>query len=375
MAHAYTPGLTVTPRSTHRVRRLLPIAGDVLVSVGDPVARDDVVAQALLPGDPQPVNLANIMAMPPSDVPECVLVVEGDSVCVGDPLAQTKGIFGLGRTVVNSKHAGTVETVSRVTGQLIIRGADIPVAVKAYVGGSVVEVIEGEGCVIETEAAFIQGIFGIGGETGGVVRMACQDPSEELTGEHLDADMAACVVVGGARMTGATIEKARDLGIAALVSGGMDDQDLRDFLGYDLGVAITGSENLGITLVITEGFGEITMARRTFDLLAGHDGNEASVNGATQIRAGVMRPEIIIPLADPAAIVDTDSKHVAGMLEMGRAIRVIRDPNFGRIGSVAALPPEPEALESGSRARVLVVLFENGERATIPRANVELIED
>ena len=37
-------------------------------------------------------------------------------------------------------------------------------------------------------------------------------------------------------------------------------------LGYNLGVAITGSERVGLTLVITEGFGEVPMAERTFAL-------------------------------------------------------------------------------------------------------------
>ncbi len=51
-----------------------------------------------------------------------------------------------------------------------------------------------------------------------------------------------------------------------------------------------------ITLVITEGFGKMAMAHRTFDLLKSKQGMKASVNGATQIRAGVMRPEVIVPL-------------------------------------------------------------------------------
>ena len=58
------------------------------------------------------------------------------------------------------------------------------------------------------------------------------------------------------------------------------DQDLRDILGYDLGVAITGTERIGTTLVITEGFGEIAMADRTFQLLKSRVGHEASVSGA-----------------------------------------------------------------------------------------------
>jgi len=42
---------------------------------------------------------------------------------------------------------------------------------------------------------------------------------------------------------------------------------------------------------------------------------------------------------------------------------------------VAALPPEPQALDSGSRARVLEVELTSGRRVTVPRANVELIEE
>ena len=43
MATAYTPGLTVTSRTTHRVRRLLPIPGDVLVKAGDEVDADGIM--------------------------------------------------------------------------------------------------------------------------------------------------------------------------------------------------------------------------------------------------------------------------------------------------------------------------------------------
>ena len=83
----------------------------------------------------------------------------------------------------------------------------------------------------------------------------------------------------------------------AIVSGGLDDADLEQFLGYNLGVAITGSEALGLTVIVTEGFGDIAMARRTHTLLTAHEGDDVSVNGTTQIRAGVIRPEIVMPLA------------------------------------------------------------------------------
>ena len=36
------------------------------------------------------------------------------------------------------------------------------------------------------------------------------------------------------------------------------------------------------------------MGDRTFNLLKSHDSKFVSINGATQIRAGVIRPEIVI---------------------------------------------------------------------------------
>ena len=42
--------------------------------------------------------------------------------------------------------------------------------------------------------------------------------------------------------------------------GGFDYNSLSDLLGYQLGVAITGSEKIGPSLIITEGFGKIKMA-------------------------------------------------------------------------------------------------------------------
>jgi hypothetical protein len=374
MATAYTPGLTVTSRTTHQVRRLLPIPGDVLVKVGDEVGAEDVVAETFMPGDITPLNIANLLSLPPPDVPECMLKSEGDRIEIDEPLARTKGIFGLLKNTCKSKVAGTVETISSVTGQVMVRGEPEPVQVRAYLTGRVVEVIPNEGCVIEADLTFIQGIFGIGGETYGRIVMACASHEQELTADLIKPVMANCIIVGGARMTDEAISRARDIGAVAVVSGGMDDEDLRDFLGYDLGVAITGTEDVNLTIVVTEGFGEIAMAQRTFDLLASRAGADASLNGATQIRAGVMRPEILIPLTGEAGSRDAVAGQETGQLDVGRPVRIIRDPYFGLIGSVHALPPEPRVLDSGSKARVLEVKLDSGESVTIPRANVELIE-
>ncbi len=376
MAKAYTPGLKVAARTTHRARRLLPISGEVRVSVGDMVVASDVVAETFMDGDITPMNMANRLSCPAAEVAGLMLKQIGESVEQGTPIARSKGIFGAFKTEVVSDATGTIEQVSSVTGQLMLRGAPIPVQVRAYLAGKVVEVLPKEGCIIENEVMFVQGIFGIGGETEGVIRVACSDHEQTLEAELITSDMKGSVILGGARMTAAALRKAIEVGAAAVVSGGLDDQDLKELLGRDLGVAITGSEKIGITVIVTEGFGDIAMAARTWRLLAERAGRTASVNGATQIRAGVMRPEILVPLepGENENEIDPTLAKEAGMLDLGTTVRVIRDPYFGLLGEVSALPTEPAVLGSGSRARVLEVRFPDGATAVVPRANVELIE-
>jgi len=124
--------------------------------------------------------------------------------------------------------------------------------------------------------------------------------------------------------------------------------------------------------VLTEGFGEIEMADKTFELLKSLEGQEGSINGATQIRAGVIRPEIIVPRRNGAGA-QGQAGQGGGELKTGSRIRVIREPYFGRLGTVTALPPELVRIETGAMVRTLRAKLDGDEAAVVPRANVELV--
>lgn len=374
MGQAYTPGLMVSRGCRWRCKRLLPISGDVLIKVGDHVHAQDPVARTFMPGDALPVNLAKRMGISPSELPRRMLRQLGETVHTGQPIARSRGFFGFFQAEFPSPMTGTIESISKVTGQVILRGPPIAVQVTAYLTGTVIEVIPHEGVVVEADVAIVQGIFGVGGEAYGKIFQVAQLPDEDLTEQSITSEHKGGIVIGGRRITGPAVRRAISMGVSAIIAGGIDDHDLREILGYDLGVAVTGTEKIGITIIVTEGFGDIAMARRTFDLLCSHTGQEASVNGATQIRAGVMRPEIIIPLTEPLPAKDPDGLRVAGALGIGAPIRVIREPYFGALGSVTRLPHEQTLLESESLARVVQVKLASGQDVMVPRANVELIE-
>ncbi len=373
MTRAYTPGLRVTRHTSLQRRRQLPLKGNVLVKQGDAVLRDQVVAHTNLPGHVTTLNLVNTLSCSPSELPSYMLKKEGDAVVKGEPIAETKPLVKWFKTSVPSPITGTLESISKVTGQVILREPPRPVEVQAYIDGQVIEVIPQEGVVIETTGAFVQGIFGVGGETCGTLCMLAKSASDVLLPHQIDDSCKNKIIVGGSLITFDVIQKARDVGASGIIGGGIRDADLRTLLGYDLGVAITGTENIGITVIVTEGFGTIDMALKTFGILSENSGKDASISGATQIRAGVQRPEIIIPNSETDTQKIEKNAHLG--LSEGALLRVIRVPYFGRVGKVVSLPAELQTIESETRVRVLEVVFEDGTRAIVPRANVELIEE
>ncbi|MEN0064436.1 MAG: hypothetical protein AAGA48_19975 [Myxococcota bacterium] len=374
MAAIFTPGLKVSPNTVVVKERQLPLEGTVMVEVGQSVKADDIVARTDLPGKIFPVNVANQLGIDAGRLPDNMERSVGDSVERGEVIASTPGLFGLFRSFATAPVSGTIESVSAVTGQVIFQAHPIPVEVDAYLPGRVVEVMPNEGCVIQTPAALVQGIFGLGGEVRAPLAMAVDKPSQVLEATALHPHAEGHIVVGGAYVTAKAVKRAIEIGVRGIVTGGFDYDEIKKLLGYEVGVAITGGEDLGLTLIVTEGFGEIAMAPATFSLLKSKSGRMASINGATQIRAGVIRPEVVVPLEDASVDAERVTPADPVGIAIGDTVRGIRAPWFGRLGKVTGLPVEPVVLSSGSKARVMEVRFDDGETAQIPRSNVEVIE-
>jgi len=375
VAHAYTPGLKLNARATLRRRRVLPLAGRVLVEVGQRVEAPSVIAEAELPGPVHPANVAGLLGVRPQEIKDYMLKRQGDPVKKDEPIAQTRPWIRWLQTVCRSPVQGTVESVSDVTGQVMLREPPQKVQVSAYVSGTVEEILPGEGAVVKTQAALVQGIFGVGGESHGSLRVITESAGAVAAPEALDSSCRKCIIVAGALATAELVEAACAVEASALVVGGMHAAQLRRVLGYEIGVAVTGSEQIGLTLILTEGFGQVPMARRTFELLAGLEGMPASASGVTQIRAGVVRPEIVVPLAEPLAEEGGEQgQERSDGLREGDRVRIIRRPHFGAMGKVVELSGHLVRVETEAMVRALRVRTDEGETLSVPRANVEIVD-
>ena len=372
MSKSYTPGLKVQENTAITKERLLPLKGEVLVNNGDVVDAKQVVASTEIPGNVQMINIANELNIDPDQVSESMLVSVDEKINKGDIIARSKGLFGLFKSEVVSPLTGTLGSVSDITGQAVICETPIPVEVDAYISGKISKVIPNEGVEIDSNGTLIQGIIGIGGEKKGFIELLDEELSgTQLTKEKLGDELKDKIVVTSSYLSYDVYQEANRIGVKGIICSAIDYETLSKILGHPLGVAITGMEDT-TTIIVTEAFGQIDMATKTFNLLKKNNGLYASINGATQIRAGVMRPEIFIKNRDENSSSQVFNEESL-IISVGSKVRVIREPNFGKLGTVSALPHELCMMKTETKVRVAEVTFDDGQKETIPRTNLEVI--
>jgi len=300
-----------------------------------------------------------------------MLVKEGDAVRIGDLLCEHRGLFGLFKTQFLAPESGIIDYFSATTGHLGIRQPSLELALSAYIPGRVIAKKDHFSVTIECECAFIQGVFGVGGVRHGTLLVLEETFEREIKADDIPLQCAGRVLVGGTRVNLSALQCASERGATGFVTGSIDDATLKGYLGYDLGIAITGDEKVAMTVIITEGFGTLPISKRAQAILIASNGGEVALDGATQVRAGAVRPEIILPMQEPqktiVALIDNDKG-----LHVGKEVRVIRAPYFGKISKILELPTQPQKLSSGAIAKVAKLSID-GVTCIVPRANLEVM--
>ena len=267
--------------------------------------------------------------------------------------------------------SGIISGVDTKSGKVTISRPFKQVIVNAYIQGVIGDVIEHRGCIVNTPGIKLDGVFGLGRETHGEIKVVTKGPDQVLTPEMLTEDCRDKIVIGGSFATNEALSKAVEVGARGVVTGTVNYFNLTQSLGVKLGVGITGQEDIDITVILMEGFGHLSMRKEIWETLAALEGKVASINGATQIRAGAIRPEIIVPFFDykgelaPKVVYDTD-------LRLGMNVRIVNEPYFGLMGEIVEIIKEPVVIDSEAKVPVVRVELEDNRKVVIPRANVEM---
>ncbi|MGC8873077.1 MAG: hypothetical protein ACP5SI_01345, partial [Chloroflexia bacterium] len=297
---------TVNPLTRITRRRELPYAGEILVRAGQRVEPDDVIGRTLVPARGQRFPVARMLGIRPDELARSLTLEDGSDVQVGQVVVEARR----GRPRVwRAPIAGTLSAAEVERGYLVIVPPAEPLELLAHLRGFVVSVEPYRAAVVQTVGAVVFGAFGLGGLQHGVMRVVATAPGDDLTPEMLDERFAFCILIGGATVSAEVLARAVELQVRGIITGSIREDALARFLGYSdvsrwqIGVVDWtfppdgARRSFPLTLIVTEGFGRYPMCRRTFELLASHDGAVVSVDGRTRLHGPAMcRPEVIVPL-------------------------------------------------------------------------------
>ena len=262
---------------------ICPMAGtieDIILDAGNVLLRECInydVSKAL-------VQLSGRLSVPKRLLKRFLLVREGTFVEKGQTLAQQIAPGNFER--IEAPIAGIVTEVDPSGHHLVIERRIEEVPLYANFFGSIKSIGQME-IVIEGTGIVLNGKCGIGASSSGKLIIP-----DELS--YHGASATGAILLVRDSISDELLKKAIANGAKGIIAAGADHKALSEFTGYDLAVAFTGKEDVPFPIVITEGFGEQRMNDELFNFLAGNQGKWVYINGRTQLRAGVIRPEIIV---------------------------------------------------------------------------------
>lgn len=238
---------------------------------------------------PKVVNVAKKLNIPPKLIKRYMKKELNDFVYAGDLLA-SKIIDATGLTyplIASAPTTGTITEINITTGKVTIQYDKDPYHKFAGISGKVSKIEPDRNASISFKGYKLSGIIGFGSEANGKLHFI------EYKDEIRNCEIGEIVVIPE-KINLDFLKKASHLKVKGIIASSIDNSDLVDFTGEEIGVALTGNENIPFPLILTEGFGDFKMDKNYHDFFRQNNGKSVYVNGHTQIRAGVTRPEIIV---------------------------------------------------------------------------------
>ncbi len=222
---------------------------------------------------------------------------------------------------------------------------------------------------IETSGAHIVGACGVGGEANGVLQVPVKDPTHTLTADDIELGFNNAILVGGAGVSSAALERAKEMKVRGIIVGGISASlhDLRPALPFPV--------------VATEGHGNLPMSSMAFGILERLEGHEVSVSGQMGDGWNSTRPTIIVPLIerqeDEGGFPTITSPGQPA--RVGDRVRGVRFPLQGHVGEIVSLRVEAQHVPSGLSLRGAQVAFADpdhasGQLGAVPARRANLVD-
>ncbi len=195
--------------------------------------------------------------------------------------------FVAGKTlkIVQAPISGNIIDINLEEGSLTIQYLKTPYYHKIGLECQI-EKVHDNGVEYSYNGIEIQGIIGFGSQNNGLI-----DLVDEIT---LDNDLSDKMIAFNGKASYNDLKTLENNNIKGLIVPSIDNLDLVKFIGKDIGVALTGDEDIPYPIFVMKGFGDYKFTDQVISIFKKYRNHNCLLIPNTQIRAGVTRPKIII---------------------------------------------------------------------------------
>ena len=361
----------------HIRRRLINAKGQIKVSVGQEVCPQDVVAEGHTCSGFRTIHLAAELKVSRKKADGYLMRQIGQNIYQGELLAMKKDFLGLSKQLILSPVDGVIETYDHQNGNLKIQLTPKTIRLVSGVYGIVDAIDEVTGTVlIRTMANMVYGVLGSGKEREGLLKIL--GPSDMLTSsKQIPSQAQGRIVVAGGLVFMAALEKALDVRLNGIISGGINASDYRSMAGGQWNIWHKHWSDVGLSLMVTEGFGAAPIGEDIFSLLQNYNESFVMLDGN--------RSRLILPINEQNSMIyirktglptklQADPSPEVGLwpIREGVRVRIVSTPFLGLQGKVEAIDQTLTKLPSGLET-YLVTVGSGSRKIRVPYSNLEVM--
>lgn len=356
----------------HITRKLLG-SGEITAREGMEVAPYEILGKSVLKTGFSAVHLSKLLGVNPKDGFKYLKKPLNSTIYKGELLAQSKQL--LFKKDVLSPTDGIIESYDSITGELRMRFLSRQVPLTAGVFGIVDDVDKRAGTVtLKTMATLVYGVIGYGIQRAGILNFI-SDSTSPVQASQVDSSMHQHIIVAGALIFRDALKRAAGVGVQGVISGGLNVSDYKSMVG-SLVIDQEPDNDIGITVLATEGFGPIPIGDDVFERLKKFDGKFIFIDGNRRRAILPSSSEQVIEEVRKVSLpLDKNSPEPEVMLSelaLGVRVRITWPPLMGAQGTVVGIDKTPTQLESGISTYLLTVATRH-RKIKVPFPNVEII--
>jgi hypothetical protein len=310
-------------------KRNLLVGGKILVNVDEIVQPETILTSGWQKSGYRVFDLASLFGTKPEKIQNSLQRTVGSRVYKGDIVAIYRQWFGLREKVFRSPVTGTLIDYNPEKTKITLQYLPVEVRLPAGFSAKVLEIRPDEYIKIGTKVDAIKGVVGFGKEReASLIEIGYPDipiHPDQISEKHSDK-----IIFGGTKVSLEALYKALSMGVKAIITGGIEYED---FIRLNAGSSEGRFEDVGLSIIITEGFGSLPIYPAIYNFLKDSEHRHIVVTPEKEL--------IIIPIpvdklnqSDLSQLSDKNRIKTKrfGLLKLGQKVRVLRDDRFGEYG-------------------------------------------